>query len=85
MTDLLKIISDIWGSVARCLTEHGFWDKKPKIDEVIKPKALGSNPSSKIRVLINTVKGKAEDDEGNTMIPVIINKVESIAILDSGS
>ena len=29
--------------------------------------------------------GTAEDDEGNTTLPVEINKIKSIAILDSGA
>ena len=82
MTDLLKVRPDLWEGVAKCLTKRGFWNKKIQVEEI---PTLESSPSTKIKVPVNRVGGKAEDDEGNTTLPVKINKVESIAILDSGA
>ena len=61
------------------------WDKKIQVGEILKPAAVESSPSTKIKVPVNRKGGKVEDDKGNTTPPVMINKVESIAILDSGS
>ena len=52
------------------------------VEEILTPE---SSPSTKIKVPVNRVGGKAEDDKGNTTLPIMINKVESIAILDSGA
>ena len=65
--------------------DQGLWDKKNKLEEVLEPKTVVSKPSTKIRVQINKVGGTTEDDEGNTTLPVEINKIKSIAILDSGA
>ena len=54
------------------------------MEEVLKYKAIVSSPSARMRVPVNRVGEKVEDDKGNTTLPVMINKVESIAILDSG-
>lgn len=81
--DLLKVRPDLWKSVAKCLIKQGFWNKKIHVEEI---PTLESNPSTKIKVPVNNkVGGKAEDDEGNTTLPIKINKVESIAIMDSGA
>ena len=82
MTDLLKVRPDLWEGVAKCLTERGFWNKKIQVEEI---PTLESSPSTKINVPVNRVGGKAEEDEGNTTLPVKINKIESIAVLDSGA
>ena len=81
LTDLLKVRSDLWETVARCLTERGFWNKKTHLEDILKPTAVESSPSTKIKVPVNRVGGKAEDDKGNTMLPIMINKVESISYL----
>ena len=65
--------------------DQGLWNKDHKLEEVLKPRTVVSKPSTKIRVQINKVGGTAEDDEGNTTLPVEINKIKSIAILDSGA
>ena len=51
------------------------------MEEVLKPKRVVSKPSTKIRVHINKVGGTTEDDEGNTTLPIEINKVKSKAIV----
>ena len=84
LMDLLKVRPDLWERVARCLTEQGFWDKKTQVGEIMKPATIESSPSTKIKVLVNKVGGKAKDDKENTTLPIMINKVESIDILDSG-
>ena len=65
--------------------KQGFWDEKMQVGEILKPAIVESSPSTKIKVCVNRVGGKVEDDEENTTLPVMINKVESITILDSGA
>ena len=72
-------------NVTKCLMDRGLWNKKHKLEEVLKPKRVVSKPSTKIRVQINKVGDKAEDDEGNTTLLVEINNIKSVAILDSGA
>ena len=82
LTDLLKVRPDLWEGVAKCLAKQGFQNKKIPVEEI---PTQESSPSTKINVPVNRVGGKTKDDEGNTTLPVKINKVESIAILDSGA
>lgn len=63
----------------------GEWNKKYKLEEVLEPKTVVSKPSTKIRVKISKVGEKVEDDKGNTTLPIEINNIKSIAILDSGT
>ena len=83
LTDLMKVRPDLWESVARCLTEQGLWNKKLPMEEILTPAAVESIPSTKIKVPVNRTRGKGEDNKGNTTLPVMINKVESIVILDN--
>ena len=83
LTDGLKIRPDLWESVAKCLTDRGFWNKKMTLEQAQKPKTLASR--TKIQVPINKLGDKAENNEGNTTLPVLIHKIKSIAILDSGA
>ena len=85
LTKLFNIRPHLWESVEKCMMDRGLWNKNHKIEEVHKPKLVVSKPSTKIRVQINNAGGKVKGDEGNTTLHVMINKVESIAILDSGS
>ena len=50
LKDLLKIRLYLWESVAKCLMDHGLWNKNHKLEEVLKPKTFVSKPSTKIRV-----------------------------------
>ena len=72
LTDLLKVRPDLWESVAKCLTERGFWNKKISVDEILLPKTLESSHSTKVKIPVNKLGEKAEDEEGNTTLPVMI-------------
>ena len=55
------------------------------MDKVLKTKTVVSRHSIKAPIQVNKVGEKAKDDDGNTTLPVTINNVKSITILDSGA
>ena len=63
----------------------GLWNDKLTMDKVLKTKIVVSRHSMKALVQVNKLGDKAEDDEGNTTLPIEIKNVKSIAILDSGA
>ena len=54
------------------------------MDKLLKTKIVVSRHSMKAPVQVNKVGDKAKDDEGNTTLPIEINNVKLVAILDSG-
>ena len=85
LTDVLKVRPELWESVAKRLQDVGLWNKELTLDKVLKTKTVVSRHSIKALVQVNKVGKKIEDDEGNTTLPVTINNVKSIVILDSGA
>lgn len=83
LTDVLKVRPDLWEGVAECLTKGGNWNKRLTIGDTQNPETLVSG--TKIQVPINKLGSKAENNGGNTTLPVLINKIKSVAILDSGA
>ena len=60
------------------------WNKKFSLEDAIDTKTRLSRKSVKIAVPVNQVE-ESENDESKTTLPVLINKVTLVAILDSGS
>ena len=85
LMDVLKVRPELWESVAKRLQDVGLWNKELTLDKVLKTNTVVSRHSIKAPIQVNKVGEKAEDDEGNTTLPVTINNVKSIAILDSGA
>ena len=84
LTDLLKIKPELWEYVAKCLTDHGLWNKKFSLEEALDTKTRLSRKSVRTAVPVNQVE-EGENDGSNTTLHVLINKVTSVAILDSGA
>lgn len=84
LTNLLKIKPKLWEYVAKCLTDHGLWDKKFSLKEALDTKTQLSRKSVKTTIPVNQLE-EGKNDESNTTLSVLINKVTSVAILDSGA
>ena len=85
LINVLKVRPDLWENVAKRLQDMGLWNDKLTMDKGLKTKIVVSRHSMKAPVQVNKVGDKVEDDEGNTTLPIEINNVKSIAILDSGA
>ena len=55
------------------------------MDKVLKTKIVVSRHSIEAPIQVNKVGEKVKDDDGNTTLPININNVNSITILDSGA
>lgn len=53
LTDLLKIKPELWEYVAKCLTEHGLWNKKFSLEEALDTKTRLSRKSVRTAVPVN--------------------------------
>ena len=85
LADVLKVRLELWERVAKRLQDVGLWNKELTLDKVLKTNTDVSRNSIKAPIQVNKVGEKVEDDEGNTTLPITINNVKSIAILDSGA
>lgn len=81
LEDLLRVKREIWGVIAK---QIGITQKHAKSETHV-PQETPIETKQPIPVPLNKVGKYCEDDEGNMTLPVQIEKVKSIAILDSGS
>ena len=72
LTDLLKVKPELWEYVARCLTDHGLWNKKFSLDEALDMKTRLSRKSVRTAVPVNQME-EGENNGSNTTLPVLIN------------
>ena len=81
LKDLLKVKPELWDEVAVFMSGRESKSRSLGLKDLVKEHSnVHSKPTP---IPINKV-GQYEGDDGNTTLPVTINKMKSIAILDSG-
>ena len=82
LTDLLKVKPELWDEVAVFMSgQESIRGSLGLKDLVNKHLNVHSKPTH----VPNNKVGQYEGDDGDTTLPVTINKMKSIAILDSGA
>ena len=76
----IKLKPQLWQEMGKCLEEQGIL--KPQMHDV---GGKSTTKAATIRVPLNKVGEVIKKDEGNTTLPVEVESIISMAILDSGA
>ena len=85
LVDLLKLRPKLWNDLARFLANQGILSKPTFPPKVHMHDIVSLADKQVMPVPINKVGQYCEDDQGNATLPMEINDVVSMAILDSGA
>ena len=85
LVDLLKLRPELWNDLAGFLADQGVFSKPTFLPKVHMHDIASQADKQVMPVPINKVGQYCEDDQGNATLPMEINDVVSMAILDSGA